>query len=93
MDWLKLKVFVLSEDENKWVHLEVILPYDENLQDQIAFYKKNYPVPVNKFVTTEPILGCDDWEPLPVSPEVKDYNRKNTRQIIPTLKPNLGKYC
>jgi hypothetical protein len=47
MDWLKLKVFVLSEDENKWVHLEVILPYDENLQEQDnSFCRKKFD-PVN----------------------------------------------
>ena len=36
MDWFKLKVFIFSEDENKWVHVEVILPYDENTPDEIA---------------------------------------------------------
>ena len=63
MDWFKLKVFVLDEDENKWVHTEVILPYDENTSDEISYYKK-FRGNANKFIVTEPITGSDDWRPL-----------------------------
>ena len=63
MDWFKLKVFIFSEDENKWVHVEVILPYDENTPDEIAYYKK-FRGNANKFIITEPITGSDDWMPL-----------------------------
>ena len=63
MDWFKLKVFIFSEDENKWVHVEVILPYDENTSDEISYYKK-FRGNANKFIVTEPITGSDDWRPL-----------------------------
>lgn len=63
MDWFKLKVFVFDEDENKWVHTEVILPYDENTSDEISYYKK-FRGNANKFIVTEPITGSDDWRPL-----------------------------
>ena len=63
MDWFKLKVFILDEDENKWVHTEVILPYDENTSDEISYYKK-FRGNANKFIVTEPITGSDDWRPL-----------------------------
>ena len=63
MDWFKLKVFVLDEDENKWVHTEVILHYDENTSDEISYYKK-FRGNANKFIVTEPITGSDDWRPL-----------------------------
>ena len=63
MDWFKLKVFVLDEDENKCVHTEVIIPYDENTSDEISYYKK-FRGNANKFIVTEPITGSDDWRPL-----------------------------